>query len=424
MTGRTITTSRSRFRVRDLPPEAIQEFQIITNTFSAEFGRNAGSYVNQITRSGTNEFHGTGFYTWAGNGLDALTTSQERTFRANVGTLGVSEKRALRAARSVTVDNIYGFTLGGPVVKNHTFFFTSVDLEDFRSTISSAFRDAISPLGLQRLQLPGRTGLVPQSLSYLTSSFPVANDPTFRFNQTLTGNLAITCPVSDPSCNVIPFERSNRTLNSGIPYGNDFGRWLIKVTTRINKNDQLSFRYLTDKSTDPGSPASLEGQEIGQNLKNDSFTINDAYILSPRWLNEARFTYSRRDIQFPENLGISFGIGGTGSAITVWAMPTSRSIAPTTFMNLPIIYPLRPTNTPLNSATTLLIYKLASFFAPNFRGTVSYGGFADFLRDANATFSQYAGDGLTDATTYEHSVFAQDNWRVSEDLTLNLGITL
>lgn len=51
---------------QNLPPEAIQEFQIITNTFAAEFGRNAGSYVNQITRSGTNEFHGAGFYVWGG----------------------------------------------------------------------------------------------------------------------------------------------------------------------------------------------------------------------------------------------------------------------------------------------------------------------------------------------------------------------
>ncbi|MBA2733095.1 MAG: hypothetical protein H0U54_09435 [Acidobacteria bacterium] len=58
--------------------EALREFQFITNTFAAEYGRNAGSYVNQITRSGTNEFHGTGFYNWDGNGVDALTTNQQR----------------------------------------------------------------------------------------------------------------------------------------------------------------------------------------------------------------------------------------------------------------------------------------------------------------------------------------------------------
>lgn len=88
---------------QNLPPEALQQFQIITNTFSAEFGRNAGSYVNQITRSGTNQFSGAGFYTWAGNGLDALTTGQQRSFNANIAA-GDSEDVALRKARSVEVE--------------------------------------------------------------------------------------------------------------------------------------------------------------------------------------------------------------------------------------------------------------------------------------------------------------------------------
>ncbi len=129
---------------QNLPPEALQQFQIITNTFAAEYGRNAGSYVNQITRSGTNDFRGTGFWTWQGNGLDALTTAQQRSVNANVQTLGA--KRAVRNARSVTVDNVYGGTIGGPIFKNHTFFFASVDSRDFRSTLGSVARTAFSTL--------------------------------------------------------------------------------------------------------------------------------------------------------------------------------------------------------------------------------------------------------------------------------------
>ncbi|MBX3297771.1 MAG: TonB-dependent receptor [Acidobacteria bacterium] len=407
---------------QNLPPDAIREFQIVTNTFAAEYGRNAGSYVNQITQSGTNSFHGSGFWVWGGNGLDALTTSQERSFNANAATLG--DKRALRNARSVVVDNTYGFTLGGPIKKDHTFFFTSLDFNDFRTTVSSAARVAISPIGLQRLQLPGRPNLVPEAVSFLQSTFPVANDPTAQGQLNLTGSaVGFPCDPQTPgSCdvNIIPLQVFNRARDGGIPFGTDFGRWLMKVDTRLTKNDQLSFRYLVDKSTNPGSPASIPGTEIGSNLRNDSFTINDAYILSPRWLNEARFTYSRRDAQFPENLPFSFSVGGT-SAFTIGNanFPQFRQDDVYEFTDN---VSFTPANHSLKFGYNLLIYKLSSFFAPNSRGTVSYGSLANFLADTNASFSQYAGDGLTDATTYEHSLFAQDNWRVNPDLTLNLGL--
>lgn len=402
-----------------LPPEALQEFQIITNTFAAEFGRNAGSYVNQITRSGTNDFSGSGFYTWAGNTLDALSTGQERTFRANRAA-GLSEDLSLRRARSVTVDNTYGATFGGPIVKNHTFFFTSLDFNDFRTTVSSASRLALGDLARQRLQLPGRT-IVPQALAFLLNTFPVANDPTSGGSLTLTGTTAITCPVADPNCNVIPFTTYNRGATAGIPYGRDFDRWLMKVNTRLFKSDQLSFRYLYDKSVDPGAPTSLPGQEIGQTLRNDSFTINDAIILSPRWLNEARFTYSRRDISFPENLDFAFAIGGTGTAFGLGNtnFPQYRT---DNVYEITDNVSFTPSNHAFKFGYNMLIYKLASFFAPNFDGTVTYPSLVNFLQDTAASYSRYAGDGLTDATTYEHSFFAQDDWRVTPDLTLNLGL--
>jgi hypothetical protein len=406
---------------QNLPPEAIQEFQIITNTFAAEYGRNAGSYVNQITRSGTNQFSGAAFWNWAGNDFDALTTGQQRTFNANRAA-GASEDASLRAARSVNVQNIYGGTVGGPIVKNHTFFFTSLDFTDFRTTVSSSQRVAFSALARQRLQYAGRT-VVPQALSYLLNNFPAANDPTSQGSLTLTGTTALgTCPPTDPtSCNVLPLEIFNRGRTAGIPYGTDFNRWLVKINTRITKNDNLSFRYLVDTFNDPGAPTSIAGQEIGQKSRNDSFTINDAFIISPRWLNEARFTYSRRDIKFPENLGIAFTVAGVGGAMTLGNanFPQYRTDDVYEFTDN---VSFTPQDHSFKFGYSLLMYKLASFFAPNFRGTVSYPSLVNFLQDSNASYSQYAGDGLTDATTYEHSMFAQDDWRVNEDLTLNLGL--
>lgn len=403
-----------------LPFGALEEFTIVTNTPKAEFGRNAGSYVNQITKSGTNRFSGEGFWTWGGNGLDALTTAQQRSFNANVATLG--EQRALRNARSVTVNNAYGFVFGGPIKKDHTFFFTSMDWNDFRQTVSSAARQAFSPLAIQRLQYAGRTGVVPQALTFITSNYPVANDPTPLGSLTLTGTTALaTCPVSDPTdCNVLPIQIFNRARDAGIPFGTDFGRYMFKVNTRFTKNDNFSVRYLYDKDVNPGTPASLPGQEIGQTVKNDSFTINDSYIINSRWLNEARFTFSRRDIVFPENLGFAFSVGGfTALNVGNANFPQFRNDKVYEFTDN-VSY--NRSNHAIKFGYNMLIYKLASFFAPNFRGTVSYGSIVNFLTDTNASYSRYAGDGLTDATTYEHSFFVQDDWRVNPDLNVNLGL--
>jgi outer membrane receptor protein involved in Fe transport len=419
---------------QSMPSEALEEFTIVTNTPKAEFGRNAGSYVNQITRSGTNRFTGTGFYTWAGNGYDALTTAQQRTFNAQKAA-GLSDYAALRSARSVTADNTYGFTFGGPIKRDHTFFFTSFDWNDFRQTISSATRTALSPLAVQRLQYPGRLNVVPQAVNYLLTTFPVANQPTsvgsVQFTTGSPGSLS-TCPANDSgttvisgttylNCNIFPLQQFNRGLLNDFDrgYGTDFFRYLLKGNTRFSSKDNFSVRYLRDKSTDPGAPTSLPGEEIGQNVKNDSLTFNDAYTFSAKWLNEARFTFSRRNITFPENLRYSFSAGVTGLTHGNVNFPQFRDDK---------VYEATD-NVSYNSGDhavkfgyNLLIYKLNSFFAPNFRGTVSYPSLANFLTDTNASYSRYAGDGLTAATTYENSLFIQDDWRVNQDLNLNLGV--
>lgn len=393
-----------------LPPEAIGEFQIITNTFAAEFGRNAGSYVNVITRSGTNQFHGIGFWTWQGNGLDSLTTNQQRTVNAR-RLVDTNSTRVLRAARSVVVDNAFGGTAGGPIKKDHTFFFTSFDANPVRTTVSSAQRAAISQQGLANLQA-NAASFAPGTLDFLRKTFPVANDPTAQgsVNVVLPNNTTIP----------VPFQTFNRTLNGGIPYGTNFYRGLMKINTRINEKDQLSFRYLIDDSNDPGSPASIPGQEIGQVVRNQSFTINDVYTLTSRLINEARLTYSRRAINFPESLPTAFSVTGAGAfSIGNANFPQFRT---DNSYELTDNISYLTGNHSVKFGLNALRYDLNSFFAPNLRGTISYPSLTDFLLDRNASISRYAGDGSVPAKTYEYGFFAQDDWRVNQNLTLNLGL--
>lgn len=399
---------------QNLPPEAIQQFQIITNTFAAEYGRNAGSYVNQITRSGTNEFSGAAFYNYSGNSLNALTTSQERAFRANVAA-GVDEYVALRRARNVTVSNDYGLTIGGPIVKNHTFFFTSLDFNDFRTTVGSVSRGALNQASRDQLLLI-RTAANTNAIDFLLRTFPVANDPTVAGQTTITG-------LATP----LVFTTFNPTQGQGIAYGTDFNRFLIKINTKINDRDQLSFRYLVDTFGDPGAPASLPGLVLGQSTRNDSFTINDVYSLTSNLINEFRFTYSYRKLAFPEDFanfvnGSQLAIGGVpGGAFNGGNanFPQGRNDKVYEFTdNVTFTTGDHTTKFGYN----LLRYNLNSTFAPNSRGFISYPSLNDFLNDRNATVQNANGVFDVDAITYENSFFGQDDWRVNNDLTLNLGL--
>ncbi|MBA3438886.1 MAG: carboxypeptidase regulatory-like domain-containing protein, partial [Pyrinomonadaceae bacterium] len=97
--------------------DAIQEFTLLTNNFNAEFGTAGGGQFNTITRSGTNDFHGSGFLYVQNQHLNAASTAEERQLRAPTPTL--RELPRYRDAR-------YGATLGGPVMRNKLFFFGAV----------------------------------------------------------------------------------------------------------------------------------------------------------------------------------------------------------------------------------------------------------------------------------------------------------
>ncbi|HYY96035.1 MAG TPA: TonB-dependent receptor, partial [Pyrinomonadaceae bacterium] len=408
---------------QNLPPEDLQEFQIITNTPEAEFGRNAGSYVNQITRSGTNDLHGTGWWAWNGNGLDALTTSQQRTFNANKAA-GLSDYAARHRARSVTVDNIFGGNVGGPIKHDHTFFFGSYDREPFRTTISSASRAALDQASLDFLSA-NRNRFNPAAVDFILKTFPVANDPTFA-GGTQAASTATVRDIKGAAVGTVTFRTFNRTLSQGLPYGTIFDRYLGKINTKINNKDQLSFRYLLDQSRDPGQPASLPGLELGQNTRNQSFTINDVYAISPTLVNEARFTYSRRKINFPEN----FTAFASGNQLTVSGSLSAFNGGNANFPQSRIdnVYEWTENmsktkgNHNFKWGANVLRYQLNSFFAPNSRGSVSYSSLSNFLNDVAQLIQKANGNFNVNAITYENSFFAQDDWRVRPDLTLNLGL--
>jgi hypothetical protein len=392
----------------NLPAEAIQEFQMVTNNFSAEYGRNSGSYVNVITRSGTNDFHGAVTWAWLGNGFDALSTGQERTFKSSLAS-GYTEKQALRRARGVVVQNAGGATIGGPIKKDQAFFFTNYDRGWYRTTAVPSPAVAISPQNMSVLQ-SFSSEFAPGALDFLKSTFPIANDPTDR------GGLTILRPSGEPIS--MRLNQFNRSLEGSLPYGRDYWRWLQKVDINFSENDRLSARYVIYNSNDPGSPAAIPGNEIGQVLRDQNLSLNEVHVFGPRTVNEARVSYSRRSLNTGENLPPFVQITGF-NYVGNYNYPQYRTDNVFEYTDN-ISHTMTRHN--LKAGVNVLRYQLNSFFAPNSMGSVYYPSVSTLLNDQNASYYVYAGDGYVPARTTEVGAFFQDDFRVRSNLTLNLGV--
>ncbi|MDX2150881.1 MAG: carboxypeptidase regulatory-like domain-containing protein [Bryobacteraceae bacterium] len=394
---------------QSVPAEALGEFRIVTNNFSAEFGRNSGSVVQQTTKGGTNEFHGIARWSWSGNGYNALRTGEQRTFNAQRAA-GLSDYSALRKSRAVNVQNDMVLSGGGPIVKDKHFYFLSYDRNWYRTSavpITTALSQESIAL-LEQNQSAFASGVV----QYIKSTYPIANDPTARGTQRVT--------LPDGRALTLNIQQYNRATAEGgaLSYGTNNHRGLARTDHRFGEKDTVSARVLIDRYDDPGSPAAIPINQIGQATRNYSVTGNHVRVFTPSLVSEARFSYINRSLTFPENLPAQFQAPG---------LPTLGN------QNYPQFRKQKAYEWTSNWSWTrgrhtmrfggnYMLIDMNSFFAPSLRGVIAYPSFSDLLFDRNATFSQYAGTGEVPARTHEFQGFFGDDWRVTSELTLNLGI--
>ena len=381
---------------------------MITNNFAGEFGRNSSSVVTQITRSGGNQFHGIERWTWDGNGLNGLGTGERRTFNS-WKSQGLSDYLALRKARGVSVDNLGVLSLGGPIKKDKAFFYTGYDGHWYRSSAMPA-TTALSQASFDQLS-QYKSAFAPGTLDFIRANFPMANDPTSH------GTVNITVPGT---ATVVPvaIQQYNPGLNGALPYDYYFWRWIAKGDIKLSDSNTLTTRYIIQNQNNPGAPTAIAINRVGQNQRDESATLNDTWALSPTTINEARVTYARRALHFPENFGETVSIGNL-PAIGNSGYPQYRIANDWEYTDN--ITHVKGRHT-IKTGVNLAHLNLYSFFPANLTGTIQYNSLSDFLQDKNATFSKYTGQPDFQALTYELGAFAQDDFRVLPNLTLNLGL--
>ena len=275
-----------------LPEDSIQELNVLTN-FEAEYGRNSGAVVSIVTKSGTNELHGSVFEDFRNAVLNA------RNYFNAVG----QPKDAFR-------NNQFGGSVGGPIIKNKTFFYASYEGQREGLAITSV--NTVPTLN---------SGITDNPNDYSEAIRTLGGDPalcTTTVIACIQGNAAVVNPVI---LNLYNFCNNNghcsgghnvwpTTTFSGAPASNNLDSALIKIDQNLDPNNQISGRYFFGNSHQSfplgvGGGNNLPNTNTNAPIRTQLVSISWVHIVSPEKVNEARFGWNRyRNGFFPEDAGV------------------------------------------------------------------------------------------------------------------------
>jgi len=242
-------------------PDAIQEFSIQTSSYSAEYGRNRGATVNAVTRSGSNSFHGSVFEFLRNDRLDA------RNF--------------FSAKAPPFKRNQFGATLGGPIIRNKTFFFGAWEAMRERGAPSTA--------SFQTLTARMRTG------DFSELSKPILDPLT---NTPFPGNIIPANRLSAPALKFLEQYTPLPTLPNGLFSGNqrtsvNRNQYVGRADHELSPNDRIFARYLTNRDSSLVNRGSFTDWYQDQHFTRHALTVNETHTFSPTLLNSFSFTFNR-----------------------------------------------------------------------------------------------------------------------------------
>lgn len=420
--------------------DAIQEVSIQTSNFTAEFGRSGGAILNQVIKSGTNQYHGTLAWVYLSQLFNASTRTQRIAF-ANGSTPDLKNKFK---------ENIPAFTFGGPVRipwlyngKDKSFFFVAGQWDRFSSNSSTTFSAVPTEAGVAVLQALAPTcPNVASFLNLLGSARGAAG--------TGSSNISIALPAGVSSSSCGGGARAGQVVQIGQFVRNTPSVFLdnnhqVKLDHIVSNKQNMSFRWLWDSNTDSGgnigiNPAfdiPFRGRTMGGNL-------NHVYAISPNVVNEFRFSYTRF------NYGWFFSdlasLGATTPDIQISQL--SSLAVPSTFPQGRIANSWQyQDSVSWNRGRHSMKFggeflrQIAKQVAPfNSRGIVQYSqsitpaslgggtvtGLANFIDNFGGSNSNPVqisfGSGLYRPNLFSYAFFAQDSWKLRNDLTVNFGL--
>jgi hypothetical protein len=318
-------------------PDSVEEFRVITNTFDAEYGRNSGSVVNVITKSGTNGLHGDVYDYFRNTNLNA--------------------RGYFNTVRPQFNQNQFGGTLGGPIKKDRTFFFISYEGRRVRqgdpgdvvnvpttaerggdfSDTGGPFSGGIDPsYQFVADALNGRPGCT-NAINAQGGTTPAAGVAWSNIFPTSAIPLACQDPVAVNLLRFVPTANVGANQNQSVPVGSDYeDQFTIHFDHKINDHQTFSAYYfyndisqLSPYDTFEQAGANVPGFGNFNDSRYQQWNLSHTWTISNALVNEARFVYMREgQLGFlkPQTTGAVTG-SCTGAAAAFCFTGTSDSAA-------------------------------------------------------------------------------------------------
>ncbi|MGB6333752.1 MAG: carboxypeptidase regulatory-like domain-containing protein, partial [Candidatus Sulfotelmatobacter sp.] len=291
-------------------PDAVEEFRVITNTFDAEYGRNSGSVVNVITKSGGNAFHGNLYEYFRNTILDSRGYPDTTKPQLN--------------------QNQFGGTFGGPILKDRSFFFVSYEARRIRDGVpgqllnvptgtpgaaptqefagdfsgQAPFAGGIQTAGFIANVLDGRPGC-DAALGYTVAGLPTDSDGLTDWSSVFPSGV-IPTPCQDPvAANLlqkfVPAANVGTGQNQVVPVGTiNADKFTFRLDHKINDRQSLTaYYYFNDnRELDPydtfeAAGANTTGFGNENNLRYQQWNFTHTWTINNAIVNEAHFTYMR-----------------------------------------------------------------------------------------------------------------------------------
>lgn len=389
--------------------DGIQEFRIITNSFSAEYGQSMGSQQVIVSKSGTNQFHGDAFEYLRNSALDA-----RNFFDLPPSKLGGHRLPEFRR-------NNFGGAFGGPIRKDKTFFY-------------GVYEQLVQVFGTTQIDIVPQAGCHGNAGDFITPGSGAGQCPLIT---TATQISAIMAPILALYPNPTPGLASNQYgFTYAQPTNEKYGQ--MRVDETLSANDSFFARYTGDHA-DQIIPFNFPNEVVTPlSSLNQFITLSETHIFSTRVLNAARFSFSRTNVYLQNQTS---GITGPQYSFVQGLPMGSLTINPgITPLGVNLIADRRDKRNIFTWSDDLSYVR--GVHALKFGVTVNH--YQDYMMGLNNKFSAVFasfGQFLTGATgssgsmigqlgplfdrTFHYDTmgfYVQDDWRANSRLTLNLGL--